>query len=169
MPSSSAYRHRFGSLVRAYRLIAYRPDRDLSFIENNRRLRELHPGIVDEVARSLEQRGGTVTRNPNTDLLLVNGMLSVSIVIARCQTTPSDALRWTVRLDPGLDPDLTIAVRMDAPNQAPLDYYVLPSLDVQGTRLRIKEDNGIFLDGYRYESLDYFFGIAQTVRAGAAA
>lgn len=57
----------------------------------------------------------------------------------------------------------------DAPNQAPLDYYVLPSLDVHGTRLRIKEDNGIFLDGYRYESLDYFFGIAQTVRAGAAA
>lgn len=169
MPSSSAYRHRFGSLVRAYRLIAYRPDRDLSFIETNRRLRELHPGIVEGVVRSLEQRGGTVTRNPNTDLLLVNGMLSVSIVIARCQTTPSDALRWIVRLDLGFDPDITIAVRMDAPNRAPLDYYVLPSLDVQGTRLRIKEDNGIFLDGYRYESLDYFFGIAQMVRAGAAA
>ena len=57
---------------------------------------------------------------------------------------------------------------MDAPNQAPLDYYILPSLDIQSARLRIKEDNGIFLDGYRFESLDYFYGIAQTVRAGAA-
>src|ERR1035437_9027498 len=147
----------------------YRPDRDFSFIEINQRLRQLHPGIVDEVVRSLEQHGGAVTRDVDTDLLSVNSMLSVSIVIARCHTTPSDAFRWTVRLDVGLDPDLTIAVRMDAPNRAPLDYYVLPSLDVHGARLRIREDNGILLDGYRYESLDYFFGMAQTVRAGVAA
>jgi DNA invertase Pin-like site-specific DNA recombinase len=169
MPSSSAYRHRFGSLLRAYQLVAYTPERDLAFVEINRRLRRLYPGIVEDVVRSLEQHGGTVTRDSETDLLVVNGMLSMSIVIARCQTTPADAMRWTVRLDAGLVPDLTIAVRMDAPNQAPLDYYVLPSLDVCETRLRIKEDNGIFLDGYRYESLDYIFGIAQTVRAGAAA
>jgi hypothetical protein len=96
-------------------------------------------------------------------------MLSVSVVIARCTVTPADAYRWSVRLDAGLVPDLTVVVRMDAPNQAPLDYYVLPALDVRAVRLRIKEDNGIFLDGYRYESLDYFFGIAQTVRAGVAA
>ena len=82
---------------------------------------------------------------------------------------PSDAIRWTVRFDSGLAPDLTIAVRMDSSNQAPLDYYVLPSLDIRDPRLRIKEDNGIFLDGYRYDSLDYFFGMAQTVRAGVAA
>ena len=169
MPSSSAYRHRFGSLVRAYRLIAYRPDRDLSFIEINRRLRQLHASIVDDAIHSLEQNGGAVTRDPDTDLLSVNGMLNVSIVIARCITTPADALRWTLRFDVDLFPDLTIAVRMDGPNRAPLDYYVLPTLDVHLARLRIKEDNGIFLDGYRYESLDYFFGMAQTVRTGLAA
>jgi hypothetical protein len=169
MPSSAAYRHRFGSLVRAYELIAYRPDRDLAFIEINRRLRRLHPTVVEGVVRALEQRGGVVTRDADSDLLWVNGMLSVSIVIARCYETPAGALRWTVRLDTSLAPDLTIAVRMDAPNQAPLDYYVLPSLDVRGDRLRIQEDNGVFLDGYRYESLDYFFGMAQVVRAGVAA
>lgn len=96
-------------------------------------------------------------------------MLVISVVIARCQTTLTDAMRWTVRLEEGLQPDLTIAVRMDAPNRAPLDYYVLPSLDVTSTRLRIKEDNGIFLDGYRFDSLDYVYGMAQTVRAGVAA
>lgn len=169
MPSSSSYRHRFGSLARAYQLVAYLPERDFAFIEINRRLRRLHPGIVEEVVRSLEQHGGTIVRDGRTDLLRVNGMLSVSIVIARCQTTPSDALRWMVRLDAGLAPDLTIVVRMDAPNQAPLDYYVLPSLDVRQARLRIREDNGIFLDGYRYESLEYFFGMAQMVRVGMAA
>ena len=169
MPSSSAYRHRFGSLVRAYGLIDYDPGRDLSFIEINRRLRQIHPSIIEGAVRSLEKNGGVVTRDVDTDLLVVNNMLTVSIVIARCYATASGAFRWTVRLDTGLDPDLTIAVRMDAPNEAPLDYFVLPSLDVHGVRLRIREDNGIFLDGYRYESLDYFFGMAQTVRARVAA
>jgi len=33
LPSSSAYLSRFGSLLRAYRLIGYEPDRDYSYIE----------------------------------------------------------------------------------------------------------------------------------------
>jgi DNA invertase Pin-like site-specific DNA recombinase len=169
MPSSSAYRQRFGSLARAYQLIDYLPDRDFAYVEINRRLRQLHPEIMAQIVRALEAHGGTVTRDPKSDLILVNGMHSVSIVISRCQVSQADALRWLVRLDAGLTPDLTIVVRMDTVNRAPLDYYVLPSLDVKEARLRIKEDNGLFLDGYRYESLEYFLGIAQTVRAGVAA
>jgi hypothetical protein len=169
MPSSATYRQRFGSLFRAYQLIDYRPDRDFAFIEINRRLRKLHSEILEDVIRSLEQQGGVVARDPETDLLQINGMLSVSIVIARCHTTPADALRWVIRLDTGLEPDLTLVVRMDAPNQATLDYYVLPFLDVQAARFRMREDNGLFLDGYRYETLDYFFGMAKTVCAGVAA
>jgi len=152
-----------------HQLISYTPERDLAFVEINQRLRKLHPEIIEEVVRSLEMQGGKIVRNVETDLLLVNGMFSVSIVIARCQTTASDAMRWLVRMDAGLTPDITIVVRMDAPNQAPLDYYVLPTLDIHGGNLRIREDNGIFLDGYRFETLDYFFGMAQTVRVGVAA
>lgn len=169
MPSSAAYRQRFGSLARAYQLVEYLPERDFAFIEINRRLRKLHPGIVSEVVQSLEQYGGNIEQDTETGLLRLNGMLSISIVLARCQMTGADAQRWLVRLDAGLVPDLTIVVRMDSPNLAPLDYYVLPSLDVRVARLRLKEDNGLFLDGYRFESLDYFFGMAQTVRAGVAA
>lgn len=169
MASSSAYRQRFGSLIRAYQLVDFSPDRDFAYIEINRRLRKLHPGIIHEVVHSLEQHGGIVSQDPKTELILVNGMLSVSIVIARCWVTRADAMRWSIRLDANLAPDLTLVIRMDALNQAPLDYYVLPSMDVRMARLRIKEDNGIFLDGYRYESLDYFFGMAQMVRAGVAA
>jgi DNA invertase Pin-like site-specific DNA recombinase len=169
MPSSSAYRQRFGSLARAYQLVDYLPDRDFAYVEINRRLRQLHPEIIAQVIKALEEHGGTVTRDPRTDLILINRMHSVSIVISRCQVSKADAMRWLVRLDTGLAPDLTIVVRMDSANLAPLDYYVLPSLDVKEARLRIKEDNGLFLDGYRYESLEFFFGIAQTVRAVVAA
>ena len=43
MPSSSTFRHRFGSLVRAYHLVGYSPSRDYRYIETNRVLRALHP------------------------------------------------------------------------------------------------------------------------------
>jgi len=169
MPSAATYRHRFGSLVRAYELIDYAPDRDLSFIEINRRLRLLHPTIIEDVVRRMEGYGGAVSRDLGNDLLLLNRMLTISIVIARCRTLPSGTFQWRVQLDAGLEPDLTIVVRMDAPNVAPLDYYVLPSIDVSEARLRIKEDNGMFMDGYRYDSLDYVFGMAQTIRVEVAA
>ncbi len=44
LPSSTAFRHRFGSLVSAYRLIGYDPQIDYSFIETNRKLRAAAPG-----------------------------------------------------------------------------------------------------------------------------
>ena len=78
-------------------------------------------------------------------------------------------LRWVVRLDEGLAPDLTIAVRMDAANEAAFDYYLLPSLEVRGAAVRIREDNGAYLDGFRFDTLDYFFGMAELVHLGAAA
>ncbi len=53
-PSSSAYRHRFGSLLRAYRLVGYTPRRDYRYIEINRALRRLHPEMVDEIVAGLE-------------------------------------------------------------------------------------------------------------------
>jgi hypothetical protein len=46
MPSSSAYKTRFGSLIRAYELIGYKPDRDYRYIEINQRLRRMYPEIV---------------------------------------------------------------------------------------------------------------------------
>jgi DNA invertase Pin-like site-specific DNA recombinase len=169
MPSAATYRHRFGSLVRAYELIDYVPDRDLSFLETNRRLRLLHPTIIEDVVRAMEGQGGTVSRDPGNDLLLLNRMLTISIVVARCRILPSGTFRWRVQLDAGLDPDLTVVVRMDAANVTPLDYYVLPSIDVREARLRIKEDNGMFMDGYRYDSLEYVFGMARTVRVEVVA
>jgi hypothetical protein len=169
MPSSAVYRHRFGSLIRAYELIGYTTERDYAFIEINRRLRRIHPGIVDNVMRSIIEVGGRVVQDPQTDMLLINEMLAVSFVLARCYESDAGTPRWLIRLDEGLGPDLTIAARLDASNNAVLDYYLLPSLDIRIGTLRIKEDNGIYLDGYRFDTLDYFFGMVQLVPVGVAA
>src|SRR5262245_4942748 len=158
MPSSAVYRHRFGSLVRAYELIGYTLERDYQYIEINRRLRRMHPEIIAEAVRSIQHLGSTVDRDPETEMLFINGMLAVSIVLSRCHKTPAGTPRWVIRFDEGLSPDLTIAVRLDGSNESVLDYYLLPALEVRLGTLKIKEENGIYLDGYRFDTLDYFLG-----------
>ncbi len=169
MPSSTSYRHRFGSLVRAYQLVGFTPDRDYTYLEVNRRLRRLHPEVVQGVVESLERLGARVERASGDDLLLVNGMTRVSVVLARHERTDAGGSRWHIHLDASLSPDLTIAVRMEASNEAALDYYLLPSIDFEDGRLSLAEDNGARLDGYRFDTLDYFFGMAELVSIEVAA
>jgi DNA invertase Pin-like site-specific DNA recombinase len=160
MPSSSAYRARFGSLLRAYRLVGYSPGRDYDYVEINRVLRAMHGDIVADTIAAIEQRGGTVRRDPTTDLLTVNDEFTASIVVSRASQTLSGGLRWKIRLDTSLRPAITIAVRMDEANREAYDYYLLPSIDVSMKRLRLREENGFFLDAYRFDSLDSFFYLA---------
>jgi DNA invertase Pin-like site-specific DNA recombinase len=160
LPSSSAYQSRFGSLLRAYELVGFTPDRDYRYVEINRALRRMHPQIVTDVIAGIEQAGGQVKQDPATDLLTVNGEFTASIVVVRCRTTPAGSLRWQIRFDMDLWPDITVAVRMDEPNRSALDYYLLPRIDMTAPRLRLAQDNGISLDAYRFETLDPLFALA---------
>jgi DNA invertase Pin-like site-specific DNA recombinase len=169
LPSSAAFRHRFGSLVSAYRLIGYDPEIDYSFIEINRKLRQQYPEIIAATVGKLEELGASVIRDTATDLLQISDELRVSIVLCRHLTTPAGSSRWMVRLDEGLRPDITIAIRMNASNDTPRDYYLLPAIDMTWENLRVAEDNGIYLDAYRFDSLDYFFGMAERCRIEEAA
>jgi DNA invertase Pin-like site-specific DNA recombinase len=164
LPSSAAFQNRFGSLVAAYRLIGYDPGIDYSFIETNRKLRKQYPEIVASVIRRVQELGAVATWDEKTDLLHLNGELRVSIVLCRHIMTPGGSSRWVVRLDAGLKPDITIAVRMDATNEGIRDYYLLPGIDMTWENLRMAEDNGVYLDAYRFETLDYFLGMAERVK-----
>lgn len=156
-PSSSSYQIRFGSLLRAYGLVGYTPDRDYRYIEINRDLRQLHPKIIGDIVGRIESCGGYVEIRSSTDLISINGEFTASIVLTRCRETPAGALRWNIRLDAGLRPDITVAIRMDRSNSDPLDYYLLPRIDVHEASVRIAERNGIWLDAYRFDDLEKFF------------
>jgi len=51
-------------------------------------------------------------------------------------------------------------VRMDRANEIPLDYYLLPRLDMTVPRLRLAQHNGFSLDSYRFETLEPLFDMA---------
>jgi hypothetical protein len=156
-------------LLRAYELVGYTPDRDVRYIKINRELRQMYPGVLLTVIEGIHRAGGWTDRNPENDVLTVNGEFTSSIIIVRCQTTEAGSLRWHVRLDASLLPDLTVVIRMDAQNCDPLDYYVFPRVDLDMTRIRLAEHNGLSLDAYRFESLEYFFDLCAREKVPEAA
>ena len=169
LPSSAVYAHRFGSLIRAYELVGFTPGRDYRFIEINRALRRMHPGVVAETEQHIVALGGTVTRDLTTDLLNLNGEFTASIVLARCKIIDGGRRRWKVRFDTSLQPDITVAVRLDAANDTALDYYLLPRLDLGTTKLSLAEHNAVEFESYRFDTLDYLYAMAERTRVRWAA
>ena len=160
MPSSSAYRHRFGSLLRAYSLVGYRPRRDYRYIEINKRLRLLHADIVRGVVEGLRSVGASVQPAMADGLMRINGEFTLSIIVARCQQTTAGSSRWHLRLDTGLRPDVTIAVRMSRSNVEPRDYYILPAIDMDADKVRLADRNSVSLDAYRFETPEPLYAFA---------
>jgi hypothetical protein len=74
-----------------------------------------------------------------------------------------------VRFDTSLAPDITEAVRLDQTNQAALDYYLLPRLDFLQPRISLAERNAVEFESYRFDSLDYLYGMAEHTRLRRAA
>jgi hypothetical protein len=140
-------------------LIGYTPERDYQYVEINRSLKALHPSVVSTTVAGITKAGGHIEVQAD-GLLRVNDEFTASIVIARCLMTGTGALRWHIHLDTGLLPDITVAIRMDTSNEQILDYYLLPTLDMTIGRLRLAESNGVSLDCYCFDSLDYLFELA---------
>jgi hypothetical protein len=166
LPSSAAFRHRFGSLVSAYAKIGYAPPTDLGFLETNRWIRGNHPVLVDSVADSLREFGAEVEMEGAGKVLRVNDEIRVAVSLCRHCRTGAGASRWVIMLDQAKRPDITIAARLASANDGIRDYYLLPSIDLDAGKLRLAEANGSTLDGYRFDDLRHFFDLAQRAHVG---
>ena len=164
LPASATYRSRFGSLIQAYHLAGYTPDRDFSYVEINRRLRTLHPTLVDDTIQRLESVGASIGMGDGNSHLLVNGEYTASLVLSRCWQTQAGSLRWVIRFGNQRPPDITIMVRMNPANDEPSDFYLLPLFDIRTPSLHLGEYNAAYVDAYRVDSLDGFARLALRTR-----
>lgn len=169
MPSSSVYRHRFGSLVNAYRLAGYTPERDFEYLAVNKHLRQAHPKLMGDMIQDLETMGATVRRDDDSGVLVINDLYSATLYLARCRATAAGSLRWRFRVPYAEVADIHIVVRMDPSNEQPVDYYLLPAIDMEMPELRLCEFNGAAIDTFRFESLEFFFGMARIMQIDGAA
>lgn len=163
MPSSAVYQRRFGGLSRAYALLGYTPLRNLHYIEINRAMREYYEVQYSGIVQELRNHGAKVRESKNS-LLEINEEFTASLVISRCRETLTGRHRWLIRLENTLDPDITIAARLMPNNEAVLDYYLFPKLEALTAQLRLAGDNGVRLDSYRFENLDFFLSMARRAR-----
>jgi len=66
-------------------------------------------------------------------------------------------MQWKMHFDTSLFPDITIAIRMGSTNEIPLDYYLLPALDIENPKIRLRDNNGHRMDSYRFDDMESFF------------
>lgn len=163
MPSSSVYARRFGGLHRAYQLIGWQPERDFGFVEINRALRSMHSSVVESILQQIRSLGTEIQLDPDSGLLEINKTFTASLVLARCHEMSDTSSRWQIRFDTSLLPDITIAARLRPGNQDILDYFLFPKIDVLWEKLRLRPENGVALDLYRFENLLFFQNLARTV------
>jgi DNA invertase Pin-like site-specific DNA recombinase len=165
LPSASTYRYRFGSMAKVYELLGLQHRADAEALAFNRRLRQLHPEIIQRTLQRIQHLGGRVERDPSTDLLYVNDELVICLVVARCRTALNGEHRWRICFDPTrYNPDITVAIRLDPTNACELDYYLLPQLDLPKQEIRMGQRNREQFECFRFEDLDFFYGMAQRER-----
>jgi len=130
VPSPSTYRHRFGSLRRAYELIQYGRPSQFGPIDLRRRTQALRDELVVKIAALFPDDVAIVRRGGRwrSRLRLRNGWM-VSVLLGRSVATWKQAMRW--RIDPvrrecGL---VTLLARLDEGNRSFLDFHVFPNLD----------------------------------------
>jgi DNA invertase Pin-like site-specific DNA recombinase len=129
-PSPSTYRHRFGSMRRAYELIGYGRPAQFGPIDLRRRTQALRNKLITQIVAmfpgevSIARRG----RRWRSRLRLRDGLM-VSVLIGRSVRTWKDAIRW--RIDPVRDECglVTLLARLDEENSSFLDLHVLPNID----------------------------------------
>jgi DNA invertase Pin-like site-specific DNA recombinase len=164
-PSPGTFINHFGSLVNAYRLAGFNPRLDYRHFEIARRMYQINKAMIAGIIRQIESLGATVTWNQQTRVLCLNNELRIGILFARHIVTDFGSSRWVLRWDserwkPGHKPDLTMAVRMDHHNRDIRDYYLLPGKQYTRKKVRLAEQNGVYLDAYRFESLEFLVGMA---------
>lgn len=108
-------------------------------------------------------------RDIGTDLITVNREWTASVVVARSIAQPSGNVRWNIRFDMGLRPDITVAVRMDQQNEAARDYYLVPRLDTAAWPRHVGYENSAFIDGYCFDDLSILSELAARIRLWEAA
>jgi len=158
-PSSSVIANRFGGLLNAYKLIDYTPERDYRYIEINSYLQKKHYDIINKIKNEITNSEVKILENK---LVTVNKALSFSIILSRCKKIGPSKHRWIVRLNRSLNSEISIIARMNSLNIEPVDYYILPSIDFFENELKLKDNNSLLFEMYRFDDITDFFNMLST-------
>ncbi|MGY3605889.1 recombinase family protein [Bradyrhizobium sp. Lot33] len=157
MPSTEAYRRRFGSLMAAYELSGYQPAPRQRRAAKTAQYRIALDRIAAEIVAAIERLGGRAIVDRAAGIVVINDECRVSLGWARPTSCGSGRVRWRVRASSQARSDLTLLARIDATDTAIAAYYLLPTPELVNCGMKnLRMSNPIFAAACRYDSLDVF-------------
>ncbi|HBY9539987.1 TPA: recombinase family protein [Klebsiella aerogenes] len=154
-PSAGVYRKRFGSLIRAYELINYKPQHDYQYLKINAFLKEKYSQTLSSLVADITENGCYVDYDDESKLFIINEELKLSVIISRSKKF-STKTRWKIRLDRTYNYDVCIVIRLDKDNTGVKDYYIFPTIEFVENELIFSEVNPYQIEFYRCDSLESF-------------
>ena len=159
VPAINVYDKRFGSLRNAYRRIGYEPKWDFDWIDRRSKFNELLSDTAADLAARLTKAGSVASFEPDINLLTVNNRFAISFRVARYWRGSGRRPIWTILRSIVLPDGHIIAVRLDEGNNNVLDYFLLPTREMTGSKIRFMEAGLHRFDGR------YFRTFAQLTKA----
>ena len=100
------------------------------------------------------ESGAHIRRDDQSGLLYINEEMAISLVLARCQTNAAGNFYWRIVFSPKRQvADLTVAIRLNPQNDAALDYYLLPQLDLANQEIRVNNKTSEAFECFRFDDL----------------
>ena len=154
----STFIKHFGSLCQAFTMAGYKLERDYSLVLPKEERNRTYTRYFEEISNSFIARGATV-RLEGKRRILINGQVTIAVLMSRCLPTASGNDRWIVYVDQRLISDITLVVRLRSNAKGILDYYIFSNLDRIPKVLCLYERNSSDVDVYRFDNLDVIFDL----------
>jgi DNA invertase Pin-like site-specific DNA recombinase len=160
-PVSRTYQLRFGTLLRAYELVGFCPERDYRFIGLRQRFEDLRQAAFARLFSDLEHVGAEVASTDQRYILSINREFTLVLIVAICVEAPNGSSMWRIRRRH--DADITVAIRMNETNEEPRDYLIIPTAE---PALVAKVFTDISHSVFLFDSLQPILSLAARTRWG---
>jgi DNA invertase Pin-like site-specific DNA recombinase len=139
VPSIDVYCQRFGSLRNAYRRIGYELKWDFDWIDRRSEFNELLRETAANLVARLKKNDCIACFEPGVDVLTLDHRFAISLRLARCWRGPGRELIWTINRRVVLPEGHIISIRLGEGNKSVLDYFLLPTSEMIGLKIRFME------------------------------
>jgi len=155
VPSIDVYSERLGCLRNAYRLVDFEPKWDFDWIDRRNEFSGLLRDTAADLTARLKKAGSVASFEPGIDILTVNNRFAISLRLARSWLFSGRQPIWTINRRAVLPEGHIIAIRLGEKNNSVLDYFLLPTREMVGSKIRFTEAGLHRFDGRRFRTLAY--------------
>jgi DNA invertase Pin-like site-specific DNA recombinase len=162
MPCAQVYDSRFGGLSEAYKLIGYKPGRNLDYVAREKELLPVRRAFTAQVVSEFQRLGASAMEHWQSKLVIVNNHLRFRISVARCLSRKT-TLSWKLFLKYPEKIDGNVVARLAPGNKEILDYFHIPWKAKSPGQITVTEKRFGELESRRYMDLAFLADILATI------